>query len=187
MPDDRVLAEMTKRVFCAGFVWKVIEAKWDGFEAAFSKFDPSLLAFAPDEYWEALAGDQRIVRNEAKIRSVRANARFVCELAEAHGSAGRFLCEWPRQDNLGLLEVLAKRGNRLGGMTGQYLLRFLGRDGFILSADVVACLKDAGLDISQSPTSKRDLMAIDDVQRLGGGDGTSAGPALPDLRHVDRR
>ena len=33
--DDRVLAEMTKRVFSAGFAWSVIEARWPGFEAAF--------------------------------------------------------------------------------------------------------------------------------------------------------
>ncbi len=32
--DDRVLAEMARRVFCAGFVWCVIEQKWPGFEAA---------------------------------------------------------------------------------------------------------------------------------------------------------
>ncbi len=27
IPDDRYLAEMTKRIFCAGFVWQVIENK----------------------------------------------------------------------------------------------------------------------------------------------------------------
>jgi 3-methyladenine DNA glycosylase Tag len=36
--DDRVLAEMTKRIFCSGFVWRVIEQKWPGFEAAFLGF-----------------------------------------------------------------------------------------------------------------------------------------------------
>lgn len=30
LKDDRVLAEMTKRVFSAGFVWSVIENKWPG-------------------------------------------------------------------------------------------------------------------------------------------------------------
>ena len=38
--DDRVLAEMTKRVFSAGFAWSVIEAKWPGFEDAFLYFEP---------------------------------------------------------------------------------------------------------------------------------------------------
>jgi len=31
LADDRVLAEMTKRVFSAGFAWNVIETKWLGF------------------------------------------------------------------------------------------------------------------------------------------------------------
>jgi 3-methyladenine DNA glycosylase Tag len=160
MPDDRVLAEMTKRVFCAGFVWRVIEAKWDGFEAAFCGFDPGFLAFAADEHWDRLTADPRIVRNGAKIMAVRANARFVCDLAAEHGSAGKFLADWPADDNFGLLETLGKRGSRIGAMTGQYLLRFLGRDGYILSADVVACLRDAGLAIAETPTSKRDLTLI---------------------------
>jgi hypothetical protein len=34
---------------------------------------------------------------------------------------------------VGLLQVLARQGARLGGNTGQYFLRFLGRDGFMLS------------------------------------------------------
>ena len=33
--DDRVLAEMTKRIFSAGFAWSVIESKWQAFEDAF--------------------------------------------------------------------------------------------------------------------------------------------------------
>jgi hypothetical protein len=49
---------------------------------------------------------------------------------------------------------------RLGGRSGQFFLRFIGKDSFITSTDVVACLRDAGLDISQTPTSKRDLAKI---------------------------
>lgn len=45
--DDRILAEMTRRIFSAGFVWKIIEAKWPGFEAAFLEFDPAHLLFSP--------------------------------------------------------------------------------------------------------------------------------------------
>src|SRR4051812_21005543 len=50
--DDRVLAEMTRRAFCAGFAWRVIDAKWAGFEEAFEGFDPGQLLFQPDDYWE---------------------------------------------------------------------------------------------------------------------------------------
>jgi 3-methyladenine DNA glycosylase Tag len=61
--DGRALAEMTKRVFSAGFAWSVIEAKWPGFEEAFLGFEPARLAFEPDEFWEGLIRDARIVRN----------------------------------------------------------------------------------------------------------------------------
>ena len=43
-PDDRFLSMMTRRVFQAGFVYRVIEAKWPGFEEAFAGFDPPRLA-----------------------------------------------------------------------------------------------------------------------------------------------
>ena len=45
--DDRVLAEMTRRVFSAGFAWSVIESKWPGFEDAFLGFEPSRLFSSP--------------------------------------------------------------------------------------------------------------------------------------------
>ena len=162
LKDDRVLAEMTKRVFSAGFAWSVIEAKWPGFEAAFLGFQPARLAFEPDEFWDGLIKDARIVRNGAKIGSVRENARFVQDVAKEHGSFGAFLAAWPSSEEAGLLEVLSRRGSRLGGATGQMLLRFLGYDGFVTSKDVVACLRDAGLDIAGTPTSKRDLATIQD-------------------------
>ena len=158
--DNRVLAEMTKRVFSAGFAWSVIETKWPGFEEAFLGFEPSRLTFEPDEFWHKLTMDARIVRNGAKIMSVRENARFVLDVAKEHGSFGKFLAGWPPSDEVGLLELLAKRGNRLGGNSGQMLLRFLGYDAFVATKDVAACLRDAGLDIAAAPTSKRDLAKI---------------------------
>ena len=158
--DDRMLSEMTKRVFSAGFAWSVIEAKWEGFEQAFLGFEPARLAFQPDDFWDALLSDTRIVRNGAKIHSVRENAGFVQEIAREHGSFGKFLSNWPSADEIGLLDLLAKRGSRLGGNTGQMFLRFVGWDGFVTSQDVVACLRDAGLDIAAEVTSKGDLAKV---------------------------
>jgi 3-methyladenine DNA glycosylase Tag len=154
--DDRVLAEMARRVFSAGFVWSVIDQKWSGFEAAFLGFSPRRLLFQPAEFWHELASDKRIVRNPQKIKSVRENARFVSEVAAEHGSFGKFLASWPADDQVGLMEVLARRGSRLGGNTGQYLLRFLGRDSFILTSDLMLCLRDSGVPISEKGTSKKD-------------------------------
>ena len=156
--DDRVLSEMAARVFSAGFVWSVIDNKWPGFEEAFLEFNPKRLLFQPAEFWEKLAADKRIVRNPQKIKSVRENARFVSEIAAEHGSFGRFLAEWPADDQVGLQEVLAKRGSRLGGYSGQYLLRFLGWDAFVLSGHVLLCLRDSGVAIGTG-TSKKDLRA----------------------------
>jgi 3-methyladenine DNA glycosylase Tag len=159
-PDDRILAEMTRRVFSAGFAWSVIENKWPGFEKAFLGFKPSKLVFQPDDFWDGLLSDARIVRNGAKITSVRENAAFVQEIAGEHGSFGQFLAKWPSSDQIGLLDLLTKRGSRLGGNSGQMFLRFVGWDGFVTSQDVVACLRDAGLDIAEEVKSKGDLAKV---------------------------
>ncbi len=158
-PDSEILACMSQRIFCAGFVWSVIEKKWPGFLEAFENFEPRKLAFEPDEFWDKLAGDPRIVRHGAKIAAVRANAFFVAEISAKHGGFGRFLSQWPCDDEIGLLDFLAKNGTRLGGMTGQYFLRHVGWDAFILSRDVIASLRDAGVALSEKATSKRDLAA----------------------------
>ena len=179
---------MTKRVFSAGFAWSVIEAKWPGFEESFLGFEPSRLAFEPDEFWHQLTMDARIVRNGAKIMSVRENARFVLDIAKEHGSFGNFLADWPPSDEVGLLEVLAKRGSRLGGNSGQMLLRFLGYDAFVATKDVAVCLRDAGLDIAATPTSKRDLTKIQEQFNAWAKEtGLPYPPSLAHLRHVDRR
>ncbi len=158
--DDRILAEMSKRVFCAGFSWKVIEAKWPEFETAFLGFNPDSLAFQPNEFWDALFANPRIVRNAAKILSVRDNASFVREIAKEHGSFGQFLSAWPSARQIELLTVLSERGSRLGGNTGQMFLRYIGWDGFVLSNDVILCLRDAGLDIGSEVKSKKDQAKV---------------------------
>ena len=100
--DESALAEMTRRVFSAGFAWSVIEAKWPGFEEAFLGFEPRRLLSEPDEFWHKLTMDARIVRNGAKIMSVRDNARFVLDVAKEHGSFGKFLADWPPSNEVGL-------------------------------------------------------------------------------------
>jgi len=160
LPDDRMLAEMTKRVFSAGFAWSVIEQKWPGFEKAFFGFAPAKLTFQPDDFWHDLLSDTAIVRNGAKINSVRDNAAFIQEISKEHGSFGKFLAKWPSSDEIGLLNHLTKRGSRLGGNTGQMFLRFVGWDGFVTSQDVVKCLRDCGLDIAEEVKSKGDLAKV---------------------------
>lgn len=158
--DDRILSAMAERIFCAGFVWSVIKQKWPGFEEAFLGFEPKRLLFQPDDFWHDLASDKRIVRHPQKIRSVKENAAFVDRVSREHGGFGRFLAEWPADDQIGLTAFLAKHGSRLGGNTGRYVLRWVGWDTFVPSSDMVAALRDAGLEISEHPASKRDLARI---------------------------
>ncbi|WP_297735193.1 DNA-3-methyladenine glycosylase I [uncultured Maricaulis sp.] len=153
IPDDRWLAQMTRCVFQAGFVWKVIEAKWDGFEAAFEGFDPNRISFFSDDDIARLVSDARIVRNGQKIMATVENARMVADLSAEHGGFGNFMADWPSHDQAGLLAVLKSRGSRLSGMTAQYFLRFSGWDAWILSADVGAALVREGV-VDKAPTSK---------------------------------
>jgi 3-methyladenine DNA glycosylase Tag len=159
IPDDRWLAQMARQVFQSGFNWKVIEAKWPGFEAAFGGFAVAPLAFMPPEMFDALLADRRIVRHAQKIRSVHENALFVQQVAGEFGSFGRHVADWSHEDYVGLLAWLSKRGSRLGGNTGAYVLRFIGKEGFLLSRDVVARLVAEGV-IDGPPTSQRALRAV---------------------------
>jgi 3-methyladenine DNA glycosylase Tag len=160
IPDDRWLAAMTRGVFQAGFNWKVVENMWPGFEQAFEGFDVGRCAMLNDEDFERLVADTRIIRNGAKIRSVQENAVFVQRLAAEYGSAGKAIANWPSTDFIGLMELLKKRGSRLGGTTGQYLLRSQGKDSFILSESVTGRLIAEGV-IDRPATSKK---ALADVQ-----------------------
>lgn len=140
LPDDRWLSMFTKCIFQAGFAWNVIDAKWPDFEEAFWNFDPGRCAAMSDDDLDTLLANKKIVRNEAKILSVRDNAAMIGELAREHGSASDLLGRWPVGDHAGLIDLLKHRGSRLGGTTAQYALRFIGRDGFVLSNAVLAAL-----------------------------------------------
>ncbi len=159
--DDRALSQIARCIFRAGFVWRVVEQKWPGFEEAFLGFDPNALLFQPEEFWDELTRNKAIVRHHAKILAMRDNAGFVKEIATEHGNFRDFLQNWPDEDITGLWALLAKRGKRLGGMTGKYFVRFSGKDCFLPSKDVVVCLRDAGLDVAANPTSKGDMKRIE--------------------------
>ncbi|MFI4934142.1 MAG: DNA-3-methyladenine glycosylase I [Caulobacterales bacterium] len=161
-PDDRWLAEMTRGVFRAGFNWRVIDNKWKGFEAAFHAFDPPLNAAMSEEEFDAHLKDTGIIRNAQKIASVRANAQFLVDLANEHGSAARFFAEWPDDDFVGLLEVMKKRAARCAGETAMRFFRTMGKPSFITSRDVSAALIEAGV-LEKPPSGKKDFQAVQDA------------------------
>lgn len=163
IPDDRILSVMARVINQAGFNWSVIERKWPQFEEAFHGFDTDKLAHLTDEEWGNYSSDTRVVRHAQKIKAVRENCHYVRRISSEHGSFAAYILTFPVSDQIGLMAALKKQGTRLGGNSGQYFLRFIGRDGFVLSQDVIACLRHNGLEIQESPTSKKDLTAIQDT------------------------
>jgi hypothetical protein len=65
--------------------------------------------------------------------------------AAESGSFARRVADWPVSDFAGLLGWLGRNGSRLGGTTGQYVMRHMGKDSFVLSASVVARLQAEGV------------------------------------------
>lgn len=160
--DDRFLAEMTRCVFQAGFVWRVVNNKWDDFENVFFGFPPEKIVLLSPEQLEKFGKNKRIIRNMQKIIGVQHNARFILDVAKEHGSFGKFIADWPCEELIELFAYMKKHGSRLGGMTGQRVLRNMGKDTFVITGDVVRALQRAGLDIKDTPSSKREMALIQD-------------------------
>ena len=158
--NDRILSMMTQCIFQAGFSWKVVEKKWPEFEIVFKGFNPKVLELLSAEDLEAFVRDARIIRNMQKIVTVPKNAQWINEISDEYGSFAKFLCQWPTSDLIGLLQLFKKRGARLGGNTGQRLLRQVGIDSFILTQDVIQALRNADIDFYGSATSMKDMRLI---------------------------
>jgi len=163
IPDDRILSMMCRVINQAGFNWSVIVKKWPQFEEAFHGFDVDKLSMMPQEDWEAYTKDKRVVRNWQKIKAVMENTFFVRRISQEYGSFAKFILSYGPDRQIELMAYMKKHGSRLGGNTGTYILRFLGRDSFILSRDVLMAIRNAGHDIAQNPTSKRDMNTIQQV------------------------
>ena len=163
--DDRWLAQMTRCIFQAGFVWRVVDHKWNDFEDVFFGFPPEKIVMLSPEQIDRFAANPRIIRNRQKVLSVQANAQFILDIRQQHGCFGKFIANWPEQDLIGLFMLMKLRGSRLGGMTGQRVLRNMGKDTFIITADVISCLQRSGVDVGENPnpTSKRKLQLIQDA------------------------
>lgn len=159
IPEDRYLSMMTKCINQAGFSWKVIEQKWPDFEAAFFGFKLDTLALLSDEQWEAYTQDRRVVRSWQKIKALKDNVGFLYQLREQQGIAG-LIAHWPCDQLHQLLLQLKTSGSRLGGNTGQRVLRNMGKDCYVLSSDVITTLIAAGVDIKPQPSSQREMAAI---------------------------
>lgn len=169
--DDRFLAEFTKKIFQSGFVWKVVEKKWPNFEKAFFQFGISDVLMMPDELIEERAKDPSIIRNYRKVKTVKENAQMIHDVRYEGGTFAEFIANWPCEDMVGLWDYLKKNGSRLGGNTGPYALRTLGKDTFLISRDVELYLlnEDVFHGSSSSKRSRNEIQAFfNELQQQSG-------------------
>ena len=158
VPNDRWLSDMTKRVFQAGFVWRIVDNKWPDFERAFYGFDLHKVAYMSDEEIESLMGDPSVIRHHTKLLAARDNAAFLLAVVDEHGSVGKYFANYSSTTYVDLLIDLKQRASRMGGTSAQYFLRRMGKDSFLLTRDVVRALVREQV-VDKSVTSKRDLEA----------------------------
>lgn len=161
LPDDRLFSDMCRRVFRAGLKHSVVDGKWPEFEKAFYGFDPEKISLMSDDQLENLMQNDKIIRHWGKIKATRLNAMMIQDCVKEYGSFGAFLAQWPSSDIISLWAWFKKHGNQLGGNSGPYFLRMVGKDTFILTEDVVAALIAQGV-IDKKPTAKRDLQKVQD-------------------------
>jgi 3-methyladenine DNA glycosylase Tag len=159
IPDREWLATFSRGVFQTGISWKVVDNKWPGILEALWQFDIGRCRMMSDEDLDTLLKDTRVIRHAQKLLSVRDNAIFLNDLAAEHGSAAKFFADWPVTDFVGLQLLMKKRGSRIGGNTGSYALRYLGKDSFYMSGDVVTALIREGV-VDKAPTSQKALAAV---------------------------
>lgn len=150
---------MSFRIFSTGLNQKMVLNKWADFEEVFLGFVPSKIAFFSEDDIGRLMDDTRIIRHLGKIRATHHNALAMIELEKEYGSFGNYLADWPETDCIGLWEDLKNRFKQLGGNSGPYFLRMMGKDSFMLTPDVVKALNK--LDVASGKlTSKRDRAKV---------------------------
>jgi 3-methyladenine DNA glycosylase Tag len=159
VPDDRYLSQMSLRIFRAGLRHALVDARWPAFEEAFHGFVPGRITLMSDEDMEACMGNAALIRHWAKLSSIRDNAAAMQAIAREHGSFAEWLAGWPAEDTVGLWDALAKQFSQLGGNSGPYFLRMVGKDTFVLTDDVCRALIDAGV-VEKRPTGKADKARV---------------------------
>ena len=160
--DAQLLSEISKKVFQSGFVWRIVEAKWPEYEKAFFGFEPFKVLMLSPEQLQERASDTKLIRHLKKTMAIYDNAHMVNDFAAQHGSFAKFIADWPSTDITGLWAELKRKGKRLGGNTGPYFLRSMGKDTFLLTNDVQGYLKSHGL-VDYGFSSKAGLLQVQSV------------------------
>jgi len=138
--DDRYLSQMMLRVFQAGLKHSMVEAKWPAFEESFLGFEPKRVRALSDEALDERMKDARLIRHLGKIRATRDNAAAMVELVAEQGGFGLYLAGFGADQTIALWDELTSRFRQLGGSSGPYYLRSVGKDTFLPTEDVAKAL-----------------------------------------------
>jgi DNA-3-methyladenine glycosylase I len=133
--DDGLYERLCLEAFQSGLSWSTILRKREGFRAAFAGFQIGRVAEFGDADVRRLLGDERIVRNRAKVMAAITNARAarrldgvtLSELVWSHRPprrAPRTMAEVPAHtpESAALARELKQRGFRFVGPTTAYAL-----------------------------------------------------------------
>ncbi len=139
--DRAVFEKISLEAFQAGLSWITILRRRPGFRDAFHGFDPEIIATWGPSDVERLLGDERIIRNRAKIEATIGNATATLQLQSTGGEGALDELVWsfappPRaarpaslaalpaatQESTALSAELRRRGFRFVGPTTVYAL-----------------------------------------------------------------
>ena len=93
--DDRKHFEFfVLDLFQAGLSWAIVLKKREGFREAFDHFDFEKIATYGEEKIQELLADEKIIRNQLKIRATITNAQKFLEIREEFGSFDRYIWQF---------------------------------------------------------------------------------------------
>jgi DNA-3-methyladenine glycosylase I len=155
--DHRLFEKIVLEGFQAGLSWLTILRRRDHLREAFADFEPERLAAFDALEVERLLGDERIVRNRAKIEAAITNARCYLRLADEGISLDELVWRFapepgppPRRradipavtaESTALARELKRRGWRFVGPTTVYA--FMQSMGIGVDDHLVGCVRRA--------------------------------------------
>ncbi len=160
--DAFYLSTMCRRVFRAGLKHSMVDDKWPEFEKALSQFEPMVCAMLSEDDIDALMQNKKIIRHRGKLLSIRANGEYIVNKSRDYGSFGHFISSWKIDKTVELWWELKKNAKQMGGMSGPYFLRMVGKDTFLLTKDVVHFLQKEKIT-DKAPAGKRDTALVQEA------------------------
>lgn len=90
--DDSILFEfLILEGMQAGLSWSTILKRREGMRAAFSEFNPKIIATYTDHYVSKLLQNATVIRNKLKLQSLAINATKFLEIQQEFGSFNQYI------------------------------------------------------------------------------------------------